>query len=502
LAELGQAGFKGGGAVEFSGESEAGGEIAGEDDGLGGRERDGAGLVLGGVVGGFLAAELGDEAGEGEACGREWQGEVEAGADAAFGLKLEGAAEELDLSLGDGESEAGTALVATAGALMEGLEDILLLGFRDAEAGIEDLEDPMLRGIGERPDVELYFADAGEFDGIADEVDEDLAEFHFIAMDAMGGERGEFESEGEAFLEAKGTEGGGDAGGELAEVEVRGEKLYAPRLDFGEIEHFVDEAEQMLAAGLDAKGGVALFRGEMGVAAHELGVAEDRVERGAELMAHAGEEVGLGLVGGGGGGLGALADYDLFLKRGIGAADFAGTATGVDEMGAGGKGEGQTNGKDETGGMAGAAGVGGEVEAEGGLIGGERFDVVDRRVLGAVLGGLELPVGQGFAEGEPLQAVGARGGFECGALRVGYGGIPGEGLEFGLTRERGLNEGAEVLSIEMPVGGVQGVHGMENLHRAQDRDPEPFDLLMGEIGGGFGGVPVSTASQVNEEEDR
>ena len=480
--------------------------------------------------------------------------------------------------------------------------------------------------------MELHFADAGELDGVADEVDEDLSEFAFVAVDAERGFGGEFEAEGEALLGAEGAEGGLDAGCELAEVEIGGVMFHAAGLDFGEVEDFIDETEDVLAAGLDAESGVELVGGEGGVSAHELGVAEDGVERGADFMTHAGQEIGFGFVGGGGGGFGALADGDFLLESSIGAADIVGATGGVDEVGAGGEreeeaddeeegraaagaGGGETLGRgkddgpasagdfepgggaaaqrgswrwgereeafafggmveefraktcgfkiaegfahedvdaedgdgkageflssfgrvrgngavedgeedEEAGGVSGAlgeldggggdgqagvaglfegsaaAGVGSEVVAEGGLVGEGRFDEVDGDVFGSGLGGLEPAAGVGFAEGEAEETVFAGGGLEGIALGVGDEGVPGERLEFGLAFEGGLDEVAEALAVEVSVGRVEGIDGVEDLHGTEDGDVETFDLLVGEVGSGVGGVLLFAVTEIEEE---
>jgi len=82
---------------------------------------------------------------------------------------------------------------------------------------------------------------------------------------------------------------------------------------------------------------------------------------------------------------------------------------------------------------------------------------------------------------------------------VGDEGIPGQGLEFGLTFERGLDEVAEVMAVEVSVGSVEGVDGVEDLHGAEDRDVETFDLLMGEFGSGVGGVLLFAVTEKEEE---
>ena len=66
-----------------------------------------------------------------------------------------------------------------------------------------------------------------------------------------------------------------------------------PGLDLGQVEHVVDEPEQVAAVGLNALehlahpvGGVAVD-----VVENELGVAENGIQRRAQLVAHIGEEL-------------------------------------------------------------------------------------------------------------------------------------------------------------------------------------------------------------------
>ena len=66
-------------------------------------------------------------------------------------------------------------------------------------------------------------------------------------------------------------------------------------LDFGEVEHVIDQAEEMLAVGVQAFEHLAhlVRRLAVDVVENELGVAENGVERGAQLVAHVGEELRL-----------------------------------------------------------------------------------------------------------------------------------------------------------------------------------------------------------------
>jgi hypothetical protein len=146
-----------------------------------------------------------------------------------------------------------------------------------------------------------------------------------------------------------------------------------------------------------------------------------------------------------------------------------------------------------------AAGVGGEVEPEGGAVGVEGFDEADRDVIGSWFGGLELAVGAGFAEGELGEAFGVGGGLEGSALGVGDDGVPGEGLEFGLAGEGGLDEVVELGAGEGALDGVEGGDGVEDLDGAEEGDAEALHLLPGEVGRGVGGFASFPVAEVEEE---
>ena len=90
---------------------------------------------------------------------------------------------------------------------------------------------------------------------------------------------------------------------------VWGDDVQAASFDLGEVEDVVDEVKQVLAAAEDGveAGGVVFVDG---VSVFEnFGVAKDGVERGAQFVAHVGEERALGFAGGFGGvsGFAALA---------------------------------------------------------------------------------------------------------------------------------------------------------------------------------------------------
>ena len=87
--------------------------------------------------------------------------------------------------LGDGGAQPAAAKAAGDGriGLGEAVEDACLRGFRNADAGVDDLEaQPLRMALPGRADVHVYPTPFGELDGIADQVDEDLAQVARIAM--------------------------------------------------------------------------------------------------------------------------------------------------------------------------------------------------------------------------------------------------------------------------------------------------------------------------------
>ena len=64
-------------------------------------------------------------------------------------------------------------------------------------------------------------------------------------------------------------------------------------LDLGQIEHVIDESEQMLTVGLKAFEYAKHLLGWLTVSAvrHQFGIAQDGIERRAQLMAHIGEQL-------------------------------------------------------------------------------------------------------------------------------------------------------------------------------------------------------------------
>ncbi|MCX6606309.1 MAG: hypothetical protein NTV52_22335, partial [Acidobacteria bacterium] len=139
-----------------------------------------------------------------------------------------------------------------------------------------------------------------EFDGVADEVEHDLADAAGVSEEDLGGVGHPIEDEfdvgigefgGEEFADFDGGEV--DIGGDGFDGELAG-------FDFREVEQVVDDGQEGFAGVADGFDELALVVVEGGID-EEVGKADDAIHGGADFVAHSGEEIGFGAGGGFGG---------------------------------------------------------------------------------------------------------------------------------------------------------------------------------------------------------
>ena len=165
----------------------------------------------------------------------------------------------------------------------------------------------------------------GEFDGIADEIDQDLTEPPRVPGQRVGhvgrDAAGQFQALGVGPLR-EGAQGvfHGHAEAERGDLEVE-----LARLDLREVEDVVDHRQQGVGRRLDQAQVFALLGRELRVQ-HQLGHADDAVHRGPDLVAHVGQELALGP----GGRLGGLLGLTQPGLRPLAFGDVAGD--GGDEL--------------------------------------------------------------------------------------------------------------------------------------------------------------------------
>ncbi|MNS39493.1 hypothetical protein D3C72_717770 [compost metagenome] len=142
-------------------------------------------------------------------------------------------------------------------------------------------------------------ARGGELDRVGDQVQDDLAHLGLVGDDGAQG-RVELDHQLEALVPGHRLGGRDDGLQELAGLDRLGVDRGLAGFHLGQVEDVVDQREQVArVAQHDAQVVLGLLRQlDALVEHHQLGVADDRVERRAQLVAHVGEELALHAVGG------------------------------------------------------------------------------------------------------------------------------------------------------------------------------------------------------------
>ena len=200
-------------------------------------------------------------------------------------------------SAADGQSQPSPAeAAADAGVgLHEGGEDLALLGRRDPDAGIAYRETQVdLPFVGRRYlDAQFDLTPLGEFDRIAEQIDQDLMEAPLIADQCIDITVGRW---GDDQLQLLAAGGRGHDGGEViqdgAQAEWHRLELQPPGLDLGEVQDVIDEGQQRASGGADLADQVARRRIQR-APLQEITEAQHRIHRGADFVAHIGQKLGL-----------------------------------------------------------------------------------------------------------------------------------------------------------------------------------------------------------------
>jgi hypothetical protein len=221
--------------------------------------------------------------------------------------EADAAAHQLDQAAGDGQADAGSFDILVCQAL-EGAEDAVDLFGRDAGPGVMDQAPPpparLLQVMRTSPSGRLYL--------IALEtrlMTTCLSRLRSARTVSSGGMSlhpnaaagSEGRDEGQAFV---------DQAGEPDVVDV--DHQFAG-LDGRQVEHLVDQGEQVAATLFDVIDVFPLLHFQIAAVAaqQDLGEAENGVERGAQFVAHAREKFGFGAAGMVGGDQGALEVGDV-----------------------------------------------------------------------------------------------------------------------------------------------------------------------------------------------
>ena len=140
------------------------------------------------------------------------------------------------------------------------------------------------------PDGEGDGALTGVLDRVAQQVDEDLLDAHLVPAEHAGDGGVHVELELQALLLGLDPYHVDDLREEGPGLIGDVDALHLSGLDLGDVQDVVDEGQQQLAGPLDIPGVLRHLLGDV-LPQDDLVEADDGVDRGADLVAHAGEEV-------------------------------------------------------------------------------------------------------------------------------------------------------------------------------------------------------------------
>ena len=150
----------------------------------------------------------------------------------------------------------------------------------------------------------------GELDRVAEQVGQHLAQLALVGAHVAWNITRLLEGQRQALVMGAQAESIFQALHQAVQVKFLFLQRDAPGLDLRDLQHVVDDGQQVLAAAVDRFQVLALRRGQVGVTRQQLAEAQDGVERRAQLVAHVGQENALGLVGG-------LCRFFGFLQSGL-----------------------------------------------------------------------------------------------------------------------------------------------------------------------------------------
>ncbi len=237
-------------------------------------------------------------------------GEGAAAAEAALHGDI--ATEPARHATGDRQAQPGTAeLPAGAGIdLLEGLEHLVELVFRNADAGIADGYRQTLLTLESwrqtlaefrAADAQFDLAGAGELEGIAEQVGDDLFQARGIGADRGRQAVVDVDLEVQLPLAGHVPEAAIQALREAGQTQMVDHHFELAGFDLGQIEDVVDQLQQLRTALEDDLGRLHFIRRQMTfvVVGQALRQDQETVQRRAQLVRHVGQEFALVLAGAG-----------------------------------------------------------------------------------------------------------------------------------------------------------------------------------------------------------
>ena len=150
--------------------------------------------------------------------------------------------------------------------------------------------DPKLRGLLQRLGFNRDAALVREFNGVTDEINEDLFEFGFIGAERNG--IGNLRRQRQLPFIGQTLRRRQDFIDDLLQVAGFKEQGHPAGGQLGEVEDIVDQLQKVLAVGFNALQALFLFGRNVSIrlVQHQGGIPDDGVHRRAQLMAHVGQK--------------------------------------------------------------------------------------------------------------------------------------------------------------------------------------------------------------------
>src|SRR5262249_37432523 len=133
-----------------------------------------------------------------------------------------------------------------------------------------------------------------ELDGVADKIDQHLRQAATVTVPSRQF-AGKLKLECELLVSRERLQRATDGLGNVLNAVIGQFQYELARLDLGQIEYVVDQSQQMFAVGLKALEDAQHLLRRLAVSAirHQFRIAQDGIERRAQLMAHIGEKLRL-----------------------------------------------------------------------------------------------------------------------------------------------------------------------------------------------------------------
>ena len=213
-------------------------------------------------------------------------------------LQLDIAAQGLQQLTGDGQAQAGAAIAATGGAveLLERLKNpLMLIGGNANTAVAHPQAQHRQAAVGDtrlNADLQFDLALIGKLQGIGQQVAQNLVQTHTVTEDVLGHVVRHQIEQAQALLFGLRAHAGIQLLEHLAHIQRLQLELHAPGLDLGQVEHVIDQLQQITAGLVHDVGMLDLFGAEVAEGVLFQLIAEDQnaVERRAQLMGHIGEK--------------------------------------------------------------------------------------------------------------------------------------------------------------------------------------------------------------------